>query len=185
MKCSVVVAGSGLGAPGLPVDCRWRAGRGPDGECGEGPEATARLAREPVGAKRSSAARRRARERPSESCQASSSARSRGPAQAGGVLEQGRERGAAGAPGRTCPPRERARSGAPNVQVRRSSGPEQQDHAGIPACEASFLHPFHCLAAYGVSCRARVTSTATPQLVAIRPRGLTAALGPPFPHPVG
>src|SRR5260370_23319311 len=79
MTCSVVVAGSGLGAPGLAVD--WPLARpavGPTVNAARAPS-DARLARELVGEKRSSAARRRARERPSESCQASSSARSRGP----------------------------------------------------------------------------------------------------------
>src|SRR3974390_829299 len=62
-------------------------------------------------------------------------------------------------------------------------GPEQQDRAGIPTCEASFLLPL--LGAYGVSCRARVSIYATPHLVAIRPRSLSAALGPPLLPPLG
>src|ERR1700719_690367 len=77
MTCSVVVGGSGLGEAGLTVDCPLaRVEVGPTVMAASAP-IEIRLARELAGTKRSWAARRRARERPSDSCQGSDSARSR------------------------------------------------------------------------------------------------------------
>ncbi len=81
ITCSVVVAGSGPAAEVVLCPLAMLA-VGPTVSAASAPSET-RLARVPVGTNRSSAARRRARDRPSESCQGSSSARSRGSAPRG------------------------------------------------------------------------------------------------------
>ena len=77
IECSVVVGGSGVGAAGLAVVLPLAMlAVGPTVSATSAPSET-RFARELAGTNRSSAARRRARERPNESSQGCSSARSR------------------------------------------------------------------------------------------------------------
>ena len=183
--CSVVVVGSGLGCTALAAGLPAREARrsGPTVSAASAPSEIALRARARPGR---SAARRRAGARASARATAPtarSSARSRGVAQAargrraasasdGGVV---RRRGARLRTARARRARERSSEASPGVDDSKIT--RESRHA-----KASFLH---LLGAYGVSCRARVSFYATPHIVAIRPRSLSAALGPPLLHPVG
>ena len=158
IECSVVVAGSGLGAEEAGPCCRWRCPRrGPDGERGE------RADRDALGARAArhelqlggAPAGARAAEGELPRLLVGEVAQSLLPASSG--------EGAAGAAGRRSNPRpararrarERSSEALQWSATARSRG--DPDMRGRP-----FSISFPC--AYGVSCRARVNDYATPHL---------------------
>ena len=182
MTCSVVVVGSGFGADALTADPLARLAVGPTVNAARAP-IEARLAREPAGTNRSSAARRRARERPSESSHASTSARSRSATTPSRASRRAANVGAGRTAARLRPRLERPRR-ARDRSSEAFHGSRAARSRGHPGMRGVLSPSIPLLGAYGVSCRARVNVCATPHFVAIRPRSL-GCTGSPDPRPRG